>query len=75
MCQGVFQLAAKDFSEILIFWIFKAKFVKNGQNGPENACSSSCLIAPHLDSTQSYLCVFLIIRSIYLLIFKGFSEI
>ena len=63
--QGVFQHSAKDFSKILIFRISKAKFVKNGQNGPEKPCSSICLLVPHRDSNQSYLCVFLIIRSIY----------
>ena len=71
---GVTQHPAKDFSKIFIFWIFKAKFVKIGQNGPEKTCFSSSFLVLHQISNQSYLYVFLVIRGMVFEFLLGFLK-
>ena len=71
---SVLQLPAKDFTKILIFWIFKAKYVKNGQNGPEKTCFSSSFVILQQKSNQSYLYVFHVIGEVYSEPPSGFLE-
>ena len=71
---SVLQLPAKDFTKILIFWIFKSKYVKNGQNGPEKTCFSSSFVILQQKSNQSYLYVFHVIGEVYSEPPSGFLE-